>query len=381
MDRTITTNTPHRNICFVTGTRAEFGLMVRTLAAIRDHPSLQLQLVVTGMHLSKQHGRSIDQIRNGGWSIDAIVPWKSTDAPGAATGRAITQLTTVFDRLNSDIVLVVGDRVEGFAAATAAHLSGRIVAHVHGGDRALGQVDDCLRHAITKLSHIHFPATVGSKKRLLKLGEDRWRVHRVGSPGLDGIIRDAMSSAQLRQTFPTLARHKFVLLVLHPTDADEQIEFERAQMVRAAIGSLPCVVVYPNNDPGYLGITRCWKTLKPTYVVCPTVDRPTYLGLLRDAAMLVGNSSSGIIEAASFGTPVIDIGDRQSGREHGDNVYHAAMNRGAIAKAIAGIYKTSHSKRIRGTNIYGESNTADKIVRVLSSTKLDHRLRRKLIAY
>ncbi len=180
---------PKRRICFVTGTRAEFGLMQSVLRAIDSHPSLELQIVATGMHLDRRHGRTIDSL---GRKIHAIVPWRSkTGSPietAQSTGHAITHLAATFDRLKSDIVLVVGDRVEAFAAASAAHIGGKIVAHIHGGDRALGQVDDSLRHAITKLAHLHFAATKQSARRIKKLGEDDWRIFPVGAPGIDGIL-------------------------------------------------------------------------------------------------------------------------------------------------------------------------------------------------
>src|SRR5207248_3907783 len=164
-----------RRVCFVTGTRAEFGLMQGVLRDIRSSPRLRLQLVVTGMHLDDAHGRTINLIRKEGWKIDATIPWKPAGADRAMlahqTGAATTRLATTFAKLDADIVLVTGDRVEALAAATAAHLSGRIVAHVHGGDRALGQVDDSLRHAITKLAHVHFPATRQSAHRLQRVGE------------------------------------------------------------------------------------------------------------------------------------------------------------------------------------------------------------------
>src|SRR4051794_1816336 len=197
--------TKRRRICFVTGTRAEFGLMRTTLAAIRAHPSLQLQIVVTGMHLDRAHGRSLDAIRAEGWRVEGVVPWpRSTSPAGTArsTGLATAGIAQTLERLRSDVVLVVGDRVEAFAAAAAGHLSGRAVAHVHGGDRALGQVDDSLRHAITKLSHVHLPATKASAARIIRLGEDRWRVHRVGTPGLDGITTSAPDRSALRESFP-----------------------------------------------------------------------------------------------------------------------------------------------------------------------------------
>src|SRR5437762_2002209 len=146
-------------------------------------------------------------------SVEGRAPSRAGDANVArATGEAMAAMAQAFDRLHSDIVLVTGDRVEPFAAASAAHLSGRIVAHVHGGDRALGQVDDTLRHAITKLAHVHFPATPASAQRLRKLGEDPWRIHRVGSPGIDSIAAQAMTFPELRAEFPSLARRRFALL-------------------------------------------------------------------------------------------------------------------------------------------------------------------------
>src|SRR5207249_2279242 len=149
--------------------------------------------------------------------------------PARRTGAAAASLAGAFAELEPDIVLVTGDRVEAFAAATAAHVSGRILAHVHGGDRALGQVDDSLRHAITKLAHIHFPATRQSAERLLRLGEDRWRVHRVGAPGIDGIVREAASRAEVAGAIGEFASGRFALLLLHPVDADAELEHRQAQ--------------------------------------------------------------------------------------------------------------------------------------------------------
>src|SRR5690348_568240 len=208
---------PRRHICFVTGTRAEYGLMRSTLRAIADHPTLQLQLVATGMHLSRSRGRSLDEIRKDGWKVDAVVPWpeqrSSQTETARATGAALSGLAMGFAELNSDVVLVVGDRVEAFAAAAAAHIGGQLVAHVHGGDRALGLVDDSLRHTITKLAHIHFPATRQSARRIIRLGEDQWRVFQVGSPGLDVIRSTAASRDQITQAFPGLVARRYALVV------------------------------------------------------------------------------------------------------------------------------------------------------------------------
>jgi GDP/UDP-N,N'-diacetylbacillosamine 2-epimerase (hydrolysing) len=382
-----------RKVCFVTGTRAEFGLMRSTLEAIQAHADLGLQLVCTGMHLDPAHGRSIDTVRAEGWTVDAEVPWDlnraATGTPGdnaVSTGRAVAALAEVFHDLNSDVVLVVGDRVEGFAAATAAHISHRIVAHVHGGDRALGQVDDALRHSISKLAHVHFPATKQSAERLKKMGEDPWRIHRAGSPGIDGIRTLAAKRAEIAETFPGLTANRYALLVLHPTDGEVTEETRRAQTVLAAVESVGydrVVVVYPNNDPGSRGIMRCWDALRGRdgFVVRRDVPRPLFLGLMRDAAVLVGNSSSGIIEAASFGTPVVDIGPRQSGRERSDNLTHVPFSGPKIAKVLSGLWRGGTPRRYAARNVYGGGGAGRRIADVLGGLPVNARLLRKLITY
>jgi GDP/UDP-N,N'-diacetylbacillosamine 2-epimerase (hydrolysing) len=372
---------PRRRITFVTGTRAEFGLMVSTLRAIQSHPKLQLQIVVTGMHLDRRRGKSIDDIDKEGWSVDQAIPWDRSDTPprrASATGNATARLAGAFDRLKSDVILIVGDRVEAFAAAAAGHLSDRAVAHVHGGDRALGQADDSLRHAISKLAHVHFAATAESAARLIRMGEDRWRVHRVGAPGIDGIVAAAAAAAAKAFRFGP-----FALVSLHPIDADELVERRRAAAILAELRRVKIphiVVIGPNNDPGSLGIVRAWIKAR-NIELHDNVPRTTFLGLLRDAAFLIGNSSAGIIEAASFGTPVIDIGPRQSGREHGGNVVHCSYATADIRRAIAAVWRNGRPKRFAARNPYGGRGAGRKIAETLASLQIDARLIRKLIAY
>ena len=380
---------PRRHICFVTGTRAEYGLMRSTLRAIADHPTLQLQLVATGMHLSRSRGRSLDEIRKDGWKVDAVVPWpeqrSSQTETARATGAALSGLAMGFAELNSDVVLVVGDRVEAFAAAAAAHIGGQLVAHVHGGDRALGLVDDSLRHTITKLAHIHFPATRQSARRIIRLGEDQWRVFQVGSPGLDDIRSTAASRDQITQAFPGLVARRYALVVYHPETADENVEAGHARSLLQAINSAgveTVVNIHPNNDPGSNGITRTWDALetRQDLYIRRNLSRPLFLGLLRDAALLAGNSSSGIIEAASFGTPVLDVGDRQKGRERGENVIHSSMASTPLARAIRKIWNKGSPIRFSQPNIYGRGNSGRQIASALARIKIDQ-FRRKLISY
>jgi len=382
-----------RRICFVTGTRAEFGLMRTALNAIDAHASLELQLVVTGMHFDRRRGRSLDQINAEGWlerHAHALVPWRPMgEEPAtvaAATGRAVTGIAKAISNLKSQVLLVVGDRVEAFAGAAAGHIAGAIVAHIHGGDRALGQVDDSLRHAITKLSHVHFPATLESAKRIERLGEERRRIHRVGSPGVDGIAAAAAPAAAVRQRLPLVEPRRFALVVLHPTDADPDVEAGRAKMILRAVrgsGVDRAVIVYPNNDPGSAGIIRCWEAEADAAreSVLRDVPRGLFLALLRDAAMLVGNSSSGIIEAASFGTAVIDVGPRQLGRERSENVTNVPFAPAALSRALRRVWNDGRPVRYPRKNVYGGDGAGRRMADALAKLVIDDDWRRKLITY
>lgn len=370
-----------RKVCFVTGTRAEFGLMASTLAAIRDHASLELQLVVTGQHTQASRGKTIREIRRAGWTFDATVPWLEAATPSAtaqATGAAMARLAKVYETLAPDVVLVVGDRVEAFAAASAAHIGGRVVAHVHGGDRALGQVDDALRHAISKLAHLHFAATPASGARLYAMGEDRWRIRVAGAPGIDNIRTDAADSRTFLDAIEVAGRD-FVLMLLHPTDANERAEYLRTRRLIAATRAGfegPIVALLPNNDPGAGGIAGALASSREVKLVTHA-ERPAFLGLLRDCRALIGNSSSGIIEAGAFGTPVLDVGPRQAGRERGPNVLHAEDDE--LPKAIARVLRQKRTPP--RLHPYGGGGAGRRIASVLASVPLDARLRRKLIRY
>lgn len=379
-----------RRICFVTGTRAEFGLMRSVLAAIDAHPKLQLQLIATGMHLDPAHGDGIKTIREAGRKIDRVIPWPSDSGRSRVTtavntGHAIAAMARAFSEMATDIVLMVGDRVEAFAAASAAHIASIPIAHVHGGDRAAGQVDDSLRHAISKLAHIHFPATRQSAQRLRKMGENPWRIHLAGSPGLHNIRAEAARPNAVRDAFGPLRRHRYALVVLHPVDADEATESRRARLVLNAVCAIPyerIVIVYPNNDPGARGIIETWDSIKDERIILRRdVPRPIFLGLMREAAVLVGNSSSGIIEAASFGTPVLDIGPRQLGRERGPNVRNVAYDPSRIRAELSRRWKGGKPRRFTSGNVYGGGGAARVIASTLAGIPLNDRLLRKLIAY
>lgn len=381
------TGSRRRTVCFVTGTRADFGLMVRTLRAIDAHPRLRLRVVATGMHLDESRGNSISAIKQSGFDVAATVPWPvagTAAGTAAATGQAMAGLADRYRQLKADVVLVVGDRVEAFAAAAAAHVAGLCVAHIHGGDRAPGVIDDSLRHAVSKLSHVHFPATAESARRIRRLGEDAWRIHQVGSPGIDSITDDALPLKAVCDEVGQLTYRRYTLFAFHPAGGSDTTEHRRAaDLLRAVLrfAPMPCVAVYPNNDPGSGGIVRALESVRDKRLIARrNLPRGVWLGLLRDAAMLVGNSSSGIIEAASFGTPVIDVGHRQHGRQHGPNVLNAGGAKD-VAECVRQIWRNGRPRRFPRRNVYGGGATGRRIAQTLADLSIDDRLLRKCIAY
>jgi UDP-hydrolysing UDP-N-acetyl-D-glucosamine 2-epimerase len=309
------------------------------------------------------------------------VPWKPTSTPGELaieSMRAGMAMGKALDRLAPDVVLVVGDRVEAFAAASSASIGGRVVAHVHGGDRATGQVDDMLRHAITRLAHIHFPASRESALRLRRMGEDAFRIFPCGAPGVDGLSDDADPGIATALGIDGA----FAVLLYHPESRDSVAEGHRARRIlsatiRATGGRV--VVIDPNTDPGADGVLRAWDEARsPRVLRLNHVERGGFLGLLKRASVLVGNSSAGIIESASLGLRVVDVGARQAGRERGANVIHADATGPTLIDAIE---KSVAAGRFRGVGPYGRGGASRRIAETLASVSPDDRWRSKQIAY
>lgn len=344
-----TAPSPKRRVAVVTGSRAEFGLLLPVMRAVAAHPGLELLTVVCGSHLLAP-AETINEVR-GHFRIDAVVPMQDPDLPrtrasdALAVGRGIVGFSSTFERLDPGWVVVLGDRIEAFAAAAAASIGGRAVAHLHGGDRAEGIADEAMRHAITKLAHLHLAATRQSADRIARMGEDPERIVVVGSPAIDGLadVR-AMSDEEAAE----LGDPRLVVL-LHPSglgDAEEAAVAERT--LRAVHGHEPARVLclMPNHDPGREAVaavlrTRCREHGWPLLDHLP---RERFLSLLRRLALgdgvLVGNSSAGLIEAAALRLPAVNIGPRQGGRERPDNVVDAPEGgecdiRAAIAAAAA----------------------------------------------
>ncbi len=307
-----------RMIAVVTGSRAEYGLLRPVMHAIAAHPSLELRVIVTGTHLLTPSLTSKEVASD--FEVSAEITIQAPGATGrfadaAAVGTAILGLTKWFEEDTPDVLLVLGDRIEAFAGASAAAIGGIRVAHMHGGDRAEGIADEAMRHAITKLAHIHLPATEQSAQRIATMGEDPKRIHIVGSPAIDGLDEIPPLSDD---AFEELGRPE-ILFMLHPRGLPVQQEQNHAEeLLGACLQAGRVLAMHPNHDPGREGI--CQAIRKAACREYPHLPRHDFIGLLRRIKLLVGNSSAGLIECAALGVQCVNVGTRQAGREIPGNV-------------------------------------------------------------
>lgn len=364
----------------VTGTRAEFGLLRPVMRAIDGHPDLDLLCIAAGSHLI-QPAETFWEVKRA-FAIADSIPMQIAGKTGRvedaeAVGRGIGRFTRSFDRLAPDWVVVLGDRIEAFAAASAAAVGGWALAHVHGGDRAEGIADESLRHAITKLAHVHFPATPGSGDRLVRMGEHASRVHVVGSPAIDEL---GMMPALAEEELAELGSPSVVYL-MHPVGRHPEMEEAAARTVLGALAGERVLALHPNFDAGREGIVRAIEA--EGVASRRHLAREQFVGLLRRLAessgVLVGNSSAALIEAAALRLPVVDIGPRQAGRERANNAFHALET----AEGVAGALR--HARALdRGMirHPYGDGTAGRRIAEILARTPpTDAGVRRKLCAY
>ncbi|MBN1436436.1 MAG: UDP-N-acetylglucosamine 2-epimerase (hydrolyzing) [Sedimentisphaerales bacterium] len=377
-------------VAVVTGTRADYGLLVPVMQAIQRRKSLDLQVVAAGMHLLRQFGSTWRTVAQDGWEIAAKVrvQGQQDDAVSQSEGlgRGITKFTKVFAELKTDIVLVLGDRLEAFGAAAAATASRLVLGHIHAGDTAMGIQDEAYRHAISKLAHVHFAASAGSQRRLQRMGEAPWRIHLTGSPGLDGLSDKTCTNwKKLSEIAQLDVRGDYLLVLQHSAGGSAAVEGRRMRQTLAgcAYKDMPTLVLYPNCDAGFSGILSVAKSVckQHRWRLLPNVSREHYLGFLHYCRALVGNSSSGIIEAEALGVDVVNVGPRQHNRERGKNVVDCDYGADNVAAALDMILKRRGKRRSKKSPIYGDGHSGERIARILADLKLDDRLRQKSNAY
>ena len=369
-----------RKIAVVTSSRADYSHLYWPLHDLAAHPEVDLQLIVMGPHLSPAFGWTVEEIERDAFPIAGRVECllsSDTDIGMAKTiGVAVLGLADLLGKLRPDLLLLIADRYEMLAPAAVA-LALRIpIAHIEGGEISEGAIDDAVRNALTKMSHIHFTTTHGARARVIAMGEEPWRVHPSGAPSLDHLLRSRLLTREevekklgLDLSQPTL------LVTYHPVTLHRDTTTE-ADALFAALDQIDGQIVftYPNADAGSHDLVeraQAFAKTHPNARVFVNLGAITYWSLLREIDVLVGNSSSGIMESASFAVPTVDIGMRQQGRERARNVLNAAPNKAVILEKILEARDPDFRQSLAGMeNPYGDGHAAEKIVQVLATVPL-----------
>ena len=371
----------NRKVCIVVGSRANYSSIKSVMRAVQEHGELELQLVVGASALLDRYGSVVNLIEDDGFTPDArvhmLIEGETPTTMAKSTGLGLLELPTVFEKLQPDVVVTVGDRFETMATTLAAAYMNIPIAHTMGGEVS-GTIDESIRHAVTKFAHVHFPASNQAKDRIIKLGEDPSMVHMVGCPRVDLVAEVLSDPADLSSDLFEVGvgsqfnlNEPFVLVSQHPVtteygDGEAQIvaTLEAIQDV-----DVPALILWPNADAGSEDIARGMRKWREQGLAgkmhfFKNLPIETYVRLMEQTACLIGNSSSGIREGAYIGTPVVNLGSRQQNREHGENVVHAPHNRERIVEALRtqlnqGRYQTAH--------LYGNGDAGASVANILAT--------------
>lgn len=378
-------------VAVFTGSRAEYGILKPVMGAINKHDKLRLFTVVCGMHLSAEFGNTSEEIEKDGFEINSRIASINTvdscQAMAHYLGDVIVDTSDVLSELSPDAVVVLGDRVDILGVVMAAAYMNIPIAHIHGGDVSNAGLDEPARHAITKFAHIHFPATERSAERLIKMGEEPERVHVVGAPGLDTILGKKLPDAEELSERYSLDMSKPVVLVLQHSVTTEprDAEFQMSETMAAiAETDHQTIVIYPNADAGGRKMIEVIKRYVGTNVKAyRSLPHEDYLGLMKIASVMVGNSSSGVIESSSFNLPVVNIGTRQKGRERSDNVINAEHDRSLIVSAMKrAIYDDQFLSQVsRCQSPYGQGRAGVQIADILTKISINRAFLQKRVTY
>lgn len=383
-----------RRILGVTGIRSEYDIMSSVYRAIEDHPQLELQLAVTGAHLSEGYGRTVQEIRKDGFAIadeiESLINGDQASARVKGMGIQLQGLVQTVLRVNPDWLLVLGDREESMTTALVGAYMNIPVAHVAGGDRVVGNVDDQIRHAVTKLAHLHFTTNAESAKRILGLGEQPFRVLDVGNPGLDRLLQvPELTLAEIGQRlgFAIHEDKPLVLVIQHVISTEINDAYRQMHITLEAIADLglTAVLSYPNSDAGGQQMIRaiCEFEHLPHLHTFKNIPRFEFVNLMRHAACLLGNSSAGILEAPMLKLPVVNVGNRQKGRLHAENVQFVPHDKVLIKDAInKACFDSSYRLLVEQcVNPYGDGRSSLRIAEALASISIDANLLIKDITY
>ena len=373
-----------RRIAVVTTSRADYSHLYWPLHDLSRHPDVDLQLIAMGPHLSPEFGHTVREIEQDGIPIAARIECllsSDTDVGMAKTiGLATLSLADCLGQMRPDLLLLIADRYEMLAPASVA-LALRIpLAHIEGGEISEGAIDDAVRHALTKMSHVHFTSTFAARDRVIALGEEAWRVHRAGAPSIDHLRRDTLYTLeQLQAQLQIEVKSPSTVVAYHPvtilTDTTQEAD-ELFTALREVSGQI--LFCYPNADAGSRELiqrTEQFRAHRPDTHIFVNLPALSYWSLLRQAAIMIGNSSSGIMETPSFALPTVNVGMRQQGRERSRNILDAAPDQADILAKIAIARSEQFRVSLKGMeNPYGDGRASEKIVEVLTSVPLGEEL-------
>ena len=387
-----------RKVIAVTGARSEYDLLYSVYDKLNQDENFDFKILITGPHLSDTFGYTAKQVEEDNFNICGrvfnLIDSNQKIGRTISIGNQICSISNILFHEKPDIVLVAGDREEAISVTLVCAYMNIAVAHFFGGDIAKdGNIDNSVRYAASKFAHLHFPTLNQHRETLLKLGEDDWRIFVAGNPAIDRILTTEFKPKEevIKYFYPvkTPFIDKYCVLIQHPIIT--QVHLQKTHIVEtleAILNSdLHCFVNYPNSDAGFLPIIEAYdyysKKYPEKFTVFKNLDRVNYINLLRHCDLLIGNSSSGIVEVATLGIPVINVGDRQRGRIHGDNVIFTKNDRNEIAESIEKcLYDLAFLQNVKKcVNPYGSGNSSDKVVEILKNLEINDRLLFKDITY
>jgi len=377
-----------RRICVITSTRADYGLLRWVMQAIKDDSQLELQIIATGMHLSPEFGLTYKEMVQDGFEIDRNVEIlvSSDTAIGVtkAMGLGLIGFADVFNELKPDLILVLGDRFEIFSAVSAAFVAGLPIAHIHGGEVTEGVLDDTFRHCITKMSHFHLVATDVYRQRVIQLGEHPDNVYLVGGLGVEGRKRTKLlDRVSLETSLDFKLAEKNLLVTFHPATLDGDLcEMQMQELLRALekLDNTHLIFTLPNADTksrAMIELIYAFVAKHSFARAYTSLGQERYLSCIAHVDGVVGNSSSGLLEAPSLKTGAINIGDRQRGRLQADSIINCDPTEGSISLALSNLYSDEYQMRLAATkNPYDQGCSSENIVRILKKVVLDKNLKK-----
>ena len=375
-----------KKITIVTTTRADYGLLAPIIKGLKKRPSIIVEVVATGTHLSLDFGRTIEEVRSDGVHVDeqiAILSNEDTAAGVAKTmANALSEFSVYFEESRPDALMVLGDRYEVLAICLAALIFRIPIIHLHGGEITEGAIDNAIRHAITKLSCLHFASTEAYRHRIIQMGESPDTVFTVGAPGVENALHTVFIDKKELEAELGLSLSKYALLTFHPVTLENNTAEDQIKTLLNAAVSFPDILFIcskANADQNGTIINRVLKSYAEAYpniVVFDSLGSRRYLSLMKNAAFVIGNSSSGIIEAPSFKIPTINIGDRQKGRIQAKSIINCPSEerqiKASIARALSPVFRSAIANVV---NPYGDGSTSEKIVSIVEEFLFDDKLR------